>query len=257
MDKTIVAELSATLNALRSAGETGFWILVVFLLLVISLVVVAVLYQRMVISRFQAASKAAEETFRSVDTQLKTMDTSLKERELGIKERGEHVSGVKDQVSIVKDINTVLQTEMARLRDQQRGFRDSLNGAITAGLQDIRDRLTQTSVKEIIAQVPETFRKDLEAEFSASLQTAISRINTHLQEKDVMHEYITAVTERLRDELKQMMPDYVRNFDPRLIVPELISQAVLEETGRHDLAERVARRVWDRYESRLSPWRPY
>src|ERR1700731_1386499 len=89
MDKTVVAELSATLAALRSAGETGFWILALFLLVVISLMVVAVIYQRIVINRFQSASKATEERLRSVDAQLKTIDTSLKERELGIKERDE------------------------------------------------------------------------------------------------------------------------------------------------------------------------
>jgi hypothetical protein len=197
MDKTVVAELSATLVALRNAGETGFWVLAIFLLVVIALVVVAVVYQRIVISRFQAVSKATEETFKgvdaqlkTVDTQLKTIDTSLKERELGVKERDELRNIFSQQFTLVKDANTELRTEMTRIREQQKGLKDSLNGPITAGLQDIRDRLTQTSVKEIIAQVPETFRKDLEAEFSASLQAAVSRINTHLQDKDVMHEYI-------------------------------------------------------------------
>jgi hypothetical protein len=110
MDKTVVAELSATLAALRGAGETGFWILAISLLIVIGLVVIALIYQRIVISRFQVASKATEETFKGVDAQLKTIDTTLKERELGVKERDELRNIFTQQFSLVRDTNTELRT---------------------------------------------------------------------------------------------------------------------------------------------------
>jgi hypothetical protein len=261
MDKTVVAELSATLAALRSAGETGFWILAISLLIVIALVAIALVYQRMVIGRFQAASRATEETFKgvdaqlkTVDAQLKTIDTSLKERELGVKERDELRNIFSQQLSIFKETNTELRTEMSRIREQQKGLKESLNKTITAGLEDIRDRMTQISVKEIIAQVPETFRQDLEAEFSASLQAAITRINTQLQEKDVMNEYIEAVKEQISRELKDMLSAYTSDFDPRRFVPELIYRGVVEETGDRHLADRIARRIEERFHYPYPRW---
>jgi hypothetical protein len=138
---------------------------------------------------------------------------------------------------------------MGRIREQQKGLKDSLNKTITAGLEDIRDRLTQISVKEIIAQVPETFRQDLESEFSASLQTAINRINNQLQEKDVMNEYLNAIKKQLRAELQEILPSFSLDRDFQFsesFTFDLIYREMVEATDNRDISERVARRVTPR-----------
>jgi hypothetical protein len=208
VEKTVVGELSATLAALRSAGEIGFWILAVFLIIVIALVAIVAVYQRIVIGRFQAAAKASEEAFKTVDTklrtfdtQLKTVETSLKERELGVKERDELRNIFSQQFAFVKDTNTELRTEITRLREQQTDLKNSMNATITAGLQDIRERLTQVSVREIIAQVPDSFRKDLESEFSAALRVAIQKMNDHLGDKNAVQQYIDTLTAEFKSEI--------------------------------------------------------
>jgi hypothetical protein len=236
----VVGELAETLHQLRSAGEIGFLILAVFLLVVIALALVAVFNQRLVIGRFRATAKATEET-------LKTIDTALKERELGVKERDQ-------QFNWIKDMNTELRTEMTRLRDQQKGLKDSLNATITAGLEDIRDRLTQTSVKEIIAQVPDTFRKDLEAEFNSSLQAAISKINDHLSDKDAVQQYISATTARISAEIEHKLGRYFEHFPPSF-AEGIIYRAVLDETrGDRRVAEGVVERLRPIFDDLARRW---
>ena len=57
MDKSIVNEVVSALEAVKSYGQPGFWI-ILSILIVLVLVIAAVMYQRIVINRFQTASKA-------------------------------------------------------------------------------------------------------------------------------------------------------------------------------------------------------
>jgi len=92
MDKSIVNEVVSALEAVKSYGQPGFWILL-SILIVLVLVIAAVMYQRIVIKRFQTASKATQENFetkaadlRKRALEVKKQDEGLK-RELEVKER--------------------------------------------------------------------------------------------------------------------------------------------------------------------------
>ena len=92
MEKSIVNEVVSTLDAVKSNGQPGFWILL-SILIVLVLVIAAVMYQRIVIKRFQTASKATQENFETIAADLrkralevKKQDEGLK-RELEVKER--------------------------------------------------------------------------------------------------------------------------------------------------------------------------
>ena len=92
MDKSIVNEVVSALEAVKSYGQPGFWILL-SILIVLVLVIAAVMYQRIVIKRFQTASKATQENFETIAADLrkralevKKQDEGLK-RELEVKER--------------------------------------------------------------------------------------------------------------------------------------------------------------------------
>src|SRR5215469_16924449 len=92
MDKSIVNEVVSALEAVKSYGQPGFWILL-SILIVLVLVIAAVMYQRIVIKRFQTASKATQENFetkaadlRKRALEVKKQDGGLK-RELEVKER--------------------------------------------------------------------------------------------------------------------------------------------------------------------------
>jgi len=92
MEKSIVNEVVSALEAIKSYGQPGFWILLVLIVLI--LVIAAVVYQRIITKRSQTASKAAQENFESIAADLrkralevKKQDEGLRKRELKVKER--------------------------------------------------------------------------------------------------------------------------------------------------------------------------
>ena len=92
MDKSIVNEVVSALEAVKSYGQPGFWILL-SILIVLVLVIAAVVSQRIVTKRFQRGSKATQENFetkaadlRKRALEVKKQDEGLK-RELEVKER--------------------------------------------------------------------------------------------------------------------------------------------------------------------------
>jgi len=79
MEKSIVNEVVSALEAVKSYGQPGFWILL-SILIVLVLVTAAVMYQRIVIKRFQTASKATQEHFE--------IAADLRKRALEVKKAG-------------------------------------------------------------------------------------------------------------------------------------------------------------------------
>jgi len=93
MEKSIVNEVVNAIEAVKSYGQPGFWILL-SILIVLVLVIAAVMYQRIVINRFKPASKATQENFETIAADLrkralevKEQDEGLRKRELEVKER--------------------------------------------------------------------------------------------------------------------------------------------------------------------------
>src|SRR5215510_13846843 len=95
MEKSIVNEVVSALEAVKSNGQPGFWILL-SILIVLVLVIAAVVGRRIVTKRFQRASKATQENFetkaadlRKRALEVKKQDEGLRNRELEVKERKE------------------------------------------------------------------------------------------------------------------------------------------------------------------------
>jgi predicted Holliday junction resolvase-like endonuclease len=121
MEKSIVNEVVSALEAVRSYGQPGFWVLLVLIVLV--LVIAAVVYQRIVIKRFQAPSKATQENFEAIAADLRTralevkkQDEGLRKRELEVKERKQQQQVLKRSQRALKGSvsHTMLQTEFQR-----------------------------------------------------------------------------------------------------------------------------------------------
>ena len=84
MDKSIVNEVVSALEAVKSYGQPGFWILL-SILIVLVLVTAAVMYQRIVIKRFQTASKATQENFETIAADLRKRASEVKKQDEGLK----------------------------------------------------------------------------------------------------------------------------------------------------------------------------
>jgi hypothetical protein len=157
---TVVAELVSFFQALKSGGLFGYLILLAFVVTGLVLIIVAVAYQRIVIKRFQTASKATQGTFETIAADLrkralevKEQDEGLRKRDLGVKERDE-VNG------FVKDADAVLGCEPQRpqqqrqvLKGSQRAMMGSVSHIITVGLKDFQKRMLQTDFKVMTSVV--------------------------------------------------------------------------------------------------------
>ena len=122
MEKSIVNEVVSALEAIKSYGQPGFWILLVLIVLV--LVIAAVVYQRIATKRSQTASKTAQENFESIAADLrkhalevKKQDEGLRKRELEVKERKQQQQVLKRSQRALKGSvsHTMLQTGFKRM----------------------------------------------------------------------------------------------------------------------------------------------
>src|SRR5437764_14970369 len=120
MEKSIVNEVVSALEAVKSYGQPGFWILLVSILIVLVLVIAAVAYQRIVNKRFQTASKATQENFETVAADLRKRALGVKEQDEGLRKRELEVKERKQQRQV--------------LRRSQRALKGSVSHTITLGL---------------------------------------------------------------------------------------------------------------------------
>jgi len=119
VEKSIVNEVVSALEAIKSYGQPGFWILLVSILIALVLVIAAVMYQRIVIKRFQTASKATQENFETIAADLrkralevKKQDEGLRKRELEVKERKQQQVLKRSQRALKGSVShTMLQTD--------------------------------------------------------------------------------------------------------------------------------------------------
>ena len=86
MDKSILNEVMSALEAIKSYGQPGFWILL-SILIVLVLVIAAVMYQRIVIKRFQTASKTTQENFETIAADLRKRALEVKKQDEGLRKR--------------------------------------------------------------------------------------------------------------------------------------------------------------------------
>ena len=120
MEKSIVNEVVSALEAIKSYGQPGFWILLVSILIVLVLVIAAVVYQRIVIKRFQTASKATQDNFETIAADLRKRALGVKEQDEGLRKRELEVKERKQQRQV--------------LRRSQRALKGSVSHTITLGL---------------------------------------------------------------------------------------------------------------------------
>lgn len=227
MDKTIVNEVAATVATLRSSGETGFLILLLCLIAIIALAVAAMLYQRIVINRFESASKATQD-------HIKAIETNLKERELGVKEREEFNNNLLKHIDFLK-------SELSRNTEQQIGMESSIKATITVGLKDIQERLQKTTFKELMADVPENFKKDIQNEVDTVTSYAIRRIRDQVLDPNKYSDISETIALSVEKRIEQIIfRAYDSNSSVMSKIDVAISDAAYESCrGDFNLANQI------------------
>ena len=167
---TVVAELVNFFQALKSGDPFGYLILLALVLIGLALIIVAVAYQRIVIKRFQTASKATQENFETIAADLRKRALEVKRQDEGLRKRDLEVKERDELKGFVEDANAELRCEPKRLQQQrqvlkgsQREMKGSVSHIITVGLKDIQNRMLQTDLKVVTSVVADSSKADLDA----------------------------------------------------------------------------------------------
>jgi hypothetical protein len=126
MDKPIVNEVVSALEAVKSYGQPGFWILLSMLIVVV-LVIAAVVSQRIVTKRFQRGSKGNT-------GELETKAADLRKRALEVKKQDE---GERKQLQVLKRSQRALKGSVSHtmLRPDFKGMTSVAPDSSKADLQ--------------------------------------------------------------------------------------------------------------------------
>src|SRR6266545_6126924 len=158
---TVVAELVSFFEALKSGSLFDYLILLAVVLIGLALLIATVAYQRIVIKRFQTASKATQENFETIAADLRKRALEVKKQDEGLRKRDLEVKERVELKGIVKDANAELRYEAQRpqqqrqvLKGSQRALKESVSHIITVGLKDIQNRMVQTDFKGMTTVVP-------------------------------------------------------------------------------------------------------
>jgi hypothetical protein len=158
---TVVAELVSFFEALKSGSLFGYLILLAVVLIGLALIIVTLAYQRIVIKRFQTASKATQENFETIAADLRKRALEVKKQDEGLRKRDLEVTERVELKGIVNDANAELRYEAQRpqqqrqvLKGSQRALKESVSHIITVGLKDIQNRMVQTDFKGMTSVVP-------------------------------------------------------------------------------------------------------
>jgi hypothetical protein len=151
---TVVAELVSFFEALKSGSLFGYLILLAIVLIGLALIIVTLAYQRIVIKRFQTASKAAQENFETIAADLRKRALEVKKQDEGLRKRDLEVTERDELKGFVKDANAELRYEAQRpqqqrqvLKGSQRALKESVSHIITVGM-------VQTDFKGMTSVVP-------------------------------------------------------------------------------------------------------
>src|SRR6266700_951021 len=131
MEKSIVNGVVSALEAVKSYGQPGFWILLVSILIVLVLVIAAVVYQRIVIKRFRTASKATQESFETIAADLRKRALEVKKQDEGLRKRDLEVEERKQQQQVLKRSQRALRARASHAMLQNRFQRDRRQSLLT------------------------------------------------------------------------------------------------------------------------------
>jgi hypothetical protein len=138
-----------------------YLILLAVVLIGLALIIVTLAYQRIVIKRFQTASKATQENFETIAADLRKRALEVKKQDEGLRKRDLEVTERVELKGIVNDANAELRYEAQRpqqqrqvLKGSQRALKESVSHIITVGLKDIQNRMVQTDFKGMTSVVP-------------------------------------------------------------------------------------------------------
>jgi len=158
-------EVAKILRELHSTGQNGIFIIVIISLAVIAAAIWLIWLQRQMIKKLNLLSKESDQRIKEVEATIKAADSTRNES----RESQKISQGLlKDQLDTVLKVNEGFRQDIQRLNQKQDDLRENVRKSIDIGLKEIREKLYEISVKEIVSEIPASFRQDLESELTES-----------------------------------------------------------------------------------------
>jgi hypothetical protein len=195
-------EAAKLLRELHASGQTGLAILIVILAVLILAGIGVFLLQRRFITLTVEAQKVIDAKMRAADTM----------REESRKSQEFYAADVIARINALSTINDELRKEIERLSVQQKGLRDSqaafrmsVKDSISIGLQDIKDRMTSLTVNEILSQIPDAFKDDLQLTVADATKQVVADVTNILQKSPSDLIDYEAITRELEGRLRKVL----------------------------------------------------
>ena len=160
------------LRELTASGRLGTVIIALALVIVGALFVIWL--QRQFMARIDSHTKAVEISMNAAEI--------ARDRSIAVQK--EIKEGLEKQFDFVVRTNDELRKELERYRSNQVKFEDDIKKALSLGLDEMKLYLSKVTVLEIVSQIPESFRRDLENEIGQVADRAIPELIRRLKDSE-------------------------------------------------------------------------
>ena len=204
-----MTEIAQLISDLLSGGRTG--IVILSLAVLIGAAAYVIWLQRQAMGRFDSLVS-------SVDLSMKAADTA---RAQSVAVQQEVREGLEKQFDFVLKTNEELRKELERQKLAQAKFEQDVKNALSVGFKELKGTLATVTVSEIVDEIPESFRRDLESEIATTTEKAINNLinrirdpETGLENEILPREELTKKIEEVADNVyNRMMERYSHQFD--------------------------------------------
>jgi hypothetical protein len=198
------------LKELHNSGQIGVLILIVALLVIIAASIWMIWQQKRSIALIKDSQGVIDQKLKSADS---LREESRKSQEMNQKE-------MTDRIDSLVKINNDLRTEVERFDKKQVEFQKVVKEAIDLGINDLKGRINQVTVGEIIEGIPKGFRIDLEAEMMKTSERVLNQFLIELKKlpDNIMHEYpmikaIDIIAHSLERKIEYYFGQYARQVE--------------------------------------------
>jgi hypothetical protein len=189
----MIATIAKILSDLYSTGQLGLLILFVVLFIVGGSAIWLIVLQRQAIKTMTLLSQEHKQRVEEINTVIKTSEQRIREIDTFIKaadsvrqesreSQRQEQTLLKDQLDAVLRVNEGFRQDIQRLNQKQEDLRENIRETIMIGLQEIREKLYEVTVKEILDKIPPSFRHDLECELKETSENILQNIVHKLQQ---------------------------------------------------------------------------
>lgn len=161
-------EIIKLIQSIIDQGSIGSVLLFAFVLF--GGAAVTIWIQKQSISRYETQNRLIELNMESADRAYRANLASQEKL----------ITGLEKQHDAIIELNESLQSEIERIKTDQKRFEYDVRQAMHVGVEEIKVALEHVTVREIIEQIPKSFRQDLEDEMRIAMQNAITNVTLQM-----------------------------------------------------------------------------